>query len=289
MLGDRYRVIVQTAWTREPADVLVALHARRSAASVAAFRERSRAPIALVLSGTDLYRDLAAGSREAARSLEIADRLVALQEDALNHLDSAARRKCEVIYQSARPIPHRAPHAGHLACIVVGHLRAEKDPATLIEALRRLPADLRIRVRHVGAPLDPALARAARRLAAADPRYRFLGPLPHGLARAAIARSDVLVHPSIMEGGANVIVEAVTARTPVVASRISGNIGMLGRGYPGYFEVGDPEALAGLLQRCASERAFLATLKAACDRRSALFRPEAETRAVRTLVARLLA
>src|SRR6185369_5110669 len=80
MLRDRYRVIVQTQWRGERADALIALHARRSAESIAAFRDRSANGVAVVLTGTDLYRDLA-GSREAQRSLDLADRLVVLQDD----------------------------------------------------------------------------------------------------------------------------------------------------------------------------------------------------------------
>ena len=288
MLGDRYRIIVQTAWAREPADAMIALHARRSAASVAAFHEGSRAPIAVVLTGTDLYRDLP-GSAEAARSLEIADRLVVLQDDALKHLTPSARRRCEVIYQSATPVRHRSVRRPYLSCIVVGHLRAEKDPQTLIEALAALPPDLPIRVRHLGAPLDRDLERAVREFAARDSRYVFAGALPHGLARAAMAASDLLLHPSAMEGGANVIVEAVTSGTPVIASRVSGNVGMLGRDYPGYFPARDPEALARMLQRACQEPAFRKRLRERCQRRRPLFRPAAEARALRALVASLLA
>ena len=122
-----------------------------------------------------------------------------------------------------------------------------------------------------------------------DPRYRYNGALPHGLARAALASSDLLIHPSLMEGGANAIVEAITAGTPVVASRISGNIGMLGRDYPAYFDVHDAPGLAALLHRCVAETAFLRRLDGACKRRKALFRPTTEAQAVRRLAARLLA
>jgi putative glycosyltransferase (TIGR04348 family) len=288
MLGGRYRVIVQTAWTREPADVLVALHARRSAASVERFHEETGRPIAVVLTGTDLYRDLAMGG-ETARSLDLASRIAVLQDDAPRLLPAAWRRKSDVIFQSAPALRHRRFGDGILRCAIVGHLREEKDPLTVMRAIDCLPPHVDIRVRHLGGALDLRLARAARAFARREPRYRYAGALPHGLTRAAIAASDLLIHPSLMEGGANVIVEAVTAGTPVVASRISGNMGMLGRRYPGYFEVGDAEGLAKLLARCAAQRRFLATLKAACDGRKALFRPAAETRAVRALVARLLA
>lgn len=289
MLRERYRIIVQTAWDGTGADAMIALHARRSAESVRRFRASARdRPIALVLTGTDLYRDLAAGG-ETAHSLDLADRLVVLQDHALGFLGPAWRRKCEVIFQSARFLRHRAARGGPLRCVAVGHLREEKDPATLLQAVERLPPGLAIRVRHIGAPLDERLGEAARSLAARDRRYRYLGALPHGLARSALAASDLLIHCSIMEGGANVIAEAVTAGTPVIASRISGNLGMLGTDYPGYFEARDADGLARLLRRAATEPAFLRALRTACNRRKPLFHPAAETRAVRRLVERLLA
>jgi len=288
ILRDRYRIIVQTGWSGEHADAMLALHARRSAAAIAAFHEKSGRPIALVLTGTDLYRDLAKGA-ETARSLDLAESLVVLQEEAPRLREPRWRAKCRVIFQSAPPIRHRRGKGGGVRCVVVGHLREEKDPLTVIGALDRLPRDVAVRIRHIGAPLDEKLARAARAYARKDDRYSYTGALPHGLARAALASSDLLIHPSLMEGGANVIVEAITAGTPVVASRISGNIGMLGRDYPGYFDVGDAAGLATLLRRCASERSFLARLKRHGDRRKPLFRPQAEARAVRALVADLLA
>jgi putative glycosyltransferase (TIGR04348 family) len=287
MLRDRYRVIVQTGWSGERADAMVALHAHRSAEAIAAFHEQARRPVGVVLSGTDLYRDLAR-ERDTIRSLDIATRIVALQEDAPRLLAPRWRAKCQVIFQSAPRIRHRRGAPGILRCAVVGHLRGEKDPLTIIRALDRVPKDVPVRVRHIGNPLDKKLARACEAFALRDPRYRFSGALPHGLARAALASADLLLHPSIMEGGANVIVEAVTAGTPVLASRISGNIGMLGRAYPGYFEAGDAAALARLLVRCASEPAFVSRLARECDRRRPLFRPESERQGIRAFVASLL-
>lgn len=288
MLRGRYRVIVQTTYRGEPARALIALHARRSAASVSAFREaHPDLGIAVVLTGTDLYRDLPA-SAEAKRSLAIADRIVTLQDDAPRMLPASLRRKCEVIFQSARPLRKAAKPRGRLDCVVVGHLREEKDPETLFRALSEIPAQLPLRVRHIGAALDERLARGARRLAQSDPRYRWIGPLPHGLARQALRRAHVLVHPSRMEGGANVIVEAVASGTPVIASRMSGNVGMLGRNYSGYFPVGDASALAAALVEACEDPGYLAALRAQCDRRKALFVPAGEAAAIRRLVAGLL-
>ena len=288
MLRDRYKVIVQSEWRGRRADALVALHARRSAASIEAFARETPGRLAVVLTGTDLYRDLPE-SREAHRSIELADRLVVLQDDALRFVPAQARAKAMVIFQSATAIARRAKPRGRLDCVAVGHLRAEKDPRTLFQAWSQLDRAKPIFMRHIGAPLDEALGREARELARVDKRYRFAGALPHGLARAAIARAHLLIHPSVAEGGANVIVEAVTAGTPVIASRISGNVGMLGAEYPGYFDVGDASGLARRLVQALEEPAYLRSLAAACRLRRALFSPARERRAVRGLVAGVLA
>lgn len=289
MLRDRYRVIVQTQWDGEPADLMVALHAKRSAPSIEACRTRlPAAPLVAVLTGTDLYRDLPSGP-EVGRSLDLADRIVVLQDDALRLLESRWRRKAQVVFQSARALPRRSKAKGRLHCLAVGHLRAEKDPATLYAAVARIPSGLPITLRHIGAPLDAALAQAARDLERRDPRYRYSGALPHGTVRSSLAAAHLLIHPSTMEGGANVIVEAVTAGIPVLASRVSGNVGMLGKDYPGYFAVGDAAALAECLVRALKDPAYLRALDAACARRKALFSPAAERRLIREIVAGLLA
>lgn len=287
MLRDRYKVIVQSEWRGERAEAMVALHARRSAASIESFRKSAAGQVAVVLTGTDLYRDLP-GSAEAARSLELADRLVVLQDDALRVLSPAARDKATVIFQSATPVPRRQRPTDKLSCVAVGHLREEKDPRTLFRAWSRVPSDAKITMRHIGAPLDAALAAEARALAARDPRYRYSGALSHGLTRAAIARAHVLVHPSIAEGGANVIAEAVATGTAVIASRISGNVGMLGADYPGYFEAGDDAALALCLALALEKPAYLRGLQSACAKRRALLAPTREKRAIRDLVAALM-
>jgi len=289
MLRDRFQVIVQTRWDGTPADAMIALHARRSADSIARFRAGSSGGrLAVVLTGTDLYRDLPA-SPEAARSLDAADRIVVLQDDAPRLLAVRWRRKTDVIFQSARALKARGKAKNRLNCVVVGHLRPEKDPATLFRALERIPPDLPIRFRHIGAPLDAALGEAARELARRDARYRYAGAVPHGRTRAAIAAAHLLVHPSLAEGGANVIVEAVTAGTPVLASRISGNIGMLGDGYPGYFEPGDASDLAARLVQALQDPRYLRALAMGCTSRRKLFAPETEARALRRLARSLLA
>ena len=288
MLRDRLKVIVQSEWDGAHADAMIALHARRSAASIARFHEQvGPERLAVVLTGTDLYQDLPA-SGEAIQSLHCADHIVVLQDEALRSLDAGWRRKARVIFQSARPLRARRKDPGALHCVAVGHLRREKDPLTLFAAMRRVPRDLPVTLRHIGAPLDRGLAGHARKLARADPRYTFSGALPHGLVRVAIQSAHLLVHPSIVEGGANVIAEAVTSGTAVLASRIAGNIGLLGRGYPGFFEAGDASGLAACLVQAWEDGRYRLGLDRACAARKAAFAPATEQRALRALVRDLL-
>ncbi|HEY2561030.1 MAG TPA: selenoneine biosynthesis selenosugar synthase SenB [Caldimonas sp.] len=271
------------------ADLLIALHARRSAPEIKRWREhRPEAPLVLVLTGTDLYRDLDLDA-DARHSLECASRIIVLQEAALRRLDAASRAKTVVIVQSASSLRVRRSQRD-AEFVAVGHLRDEKDPATLLRAARLLAQDGDPpTIAHVGAALDERLATAARATMAACPAYRWLGALDHAAARRTIARARALVHPSRMEGGANVVIEAVRSGVPVLASRIDGNVGLLGDDYEGYFRVGDAVALAALMRRFRRDAAFAGRLHAQCAAREPLFLPAVERRAVRSLVAGLLA
>jgi putative glycosyltransferase (TIGR04348 family) len=297
LLAPDYRVIVQgagapvTGGRCDAAVAMLALHAGRSAAAVAAWRNaRPERALLVALTGTDLYRDLPAGNAATAASMAGADRLVVLQEDAPMHVPAPLRPTADVVFQSARslrPWPHKA--ADRLHCVLVAHLRDEKDPSTAFAAWRLLPPTAPISLTVVGAALDPALGAAVNELAAVDRRVRWLGPRPHAWTRQAIRRAHLVLVPSRMEGGANVIAEAVTAATPVVASRVSGNVGMLGGGYAGYFPAGDAAALATVLQRAHGDAAFRARLAAQCARRAPLFDPATERAALLAAVANALA
>lgn len=282
-LEGRAEVSTALSWPGTAADVMIALHARRSADSIARFADAfPDRPLVVVLTGTDLYRDIR-DNREAQRSLELATHLVVLQEQALLELATELHPKTRVILQSARAHARLTPVSTSFDFIAVGHLRSEKDPLTLMAAAERLPAHAGIRILHIGDALDEALGDAARHTMAAAPHYKWLGGLPQPRARRWIARSQALVHPSIMEGGAHVIMEAIRSHVPVLASRVSGNIGMLGRDYEGYFPVGDPSALSALMQRFATDTTFAERLRTQCAARARLFDPRAERRAVRQL------
>jgi putative glycosyltransferase (TIGR04348 family) len=269
-------------WDGRPADVLLALHARRSHAAVVRFTARfPDRPLVLMLTGTDVYRDIQFDA-DAQESLRLAQRLVVLQKRAVDELPQASHEKTRVIYQSAPTLKQAKRPARSFDVCVASHLRDEKDPFRAAYATQRLPAASRVRVFHVGGPLQEGMETQARALE--SPRWRWLGALPHGATRRRIAACHVLVISSRMEGGANVICEAVAAGTPVLASNIAGNVGMLGADYAGYFPLGDEAALADLLWRAESEPSFLERLQSQCAARAPLFTPAREAAAVQALI-----
>ncbi|MGF1612804.1 MAG: selenoneine biosynthesis selenosugar synthase SenB [Gammaproteobacteria bacterium] len=289
------RIVKQ--WPDGQADrdsVMVALHARRSADAIAAWSARHpERGLAVVLTGTDLYRDLPTDA-STQRSLELAQVLVVLQECAPQSVPDEARAKTRVIFQSTtsrKPLP-KSSH--RLRAIMVGHLREEKSPETLFAAARLLASHPDIRIDHIGEAMDPSLGEAAQATAAAVPNYRWLGGLPHEGVRRRIQRAHLLIHASRMEGGAHVVMEAVASGTPVLASDIDGNVGMLGADYAGYFPWGDADALAALLLRCRDNLRLpgsddlLQTLVAQCRQRASLFDLATERSALQCLVHDLL-
>lgn len=262
---------------------MVALHARRSADSIARFRKTyPKRPLALVLTGTDLYGNLASDAA-AQHSLQCASHIVVLQHEALRSLSPAAQAKARVIVQSAPRISCVEPAACPCDFVAVGHLRSEKDPLTLMLAARHLRGT-GIRIVHIGNALDEALGAAARKTMDECPDYRWLGGLPQPVARQWIACARALVHMSRLEGGANVVIEAVRAQVPVLASRIDGNVGLLGRDYDGYFPAGDASTLAGLMMRTHDDSTFVSHLKAQCVKREVFFDTAAEAMAVQRLL-----
>ncbi len=288
MLTHDYRVALLGRWQGEPADILIALHARRSAASIERWSaERPGAPVVVVLTGTDLYRDIRV-DLTAQRSLELADRLVVLHERAIDDLPLAYRARAVVCFQSTTSRVSLDKTARHLRAVMVGHLRDEKDPRTYFEAARLLGPRRDILLDHIGDALDPSLGREASELQHSAAHYRWLGALSHAQTRDRIQRAHVLVHPSRMEGGAHVVMEAIRSGTPVLASRIPGNVGMLGTDYAGYFEPGDSQGIAALLRRCRDDPAILRSLREQCTARAPLFEPARERGGLRALLDNLL-
>ena len=273
-------------------EVMLALHARKSAPAIAAWHARHGARgLGVALTGTDLYPDITRDAL-AMRSLGQAAALVVLQEQALQALPEPFRHKARVIFQSCAERQTPAKTRRHLRVVMVGHLRDEKNPAMLWRAAQRIAPDAGILIDHIGDALDPALAREAQATTAACPHYRWLQGLSHAATLQRIQRAHLLVHTSRTEGGAIVISEAIRSGTPVLATRIDGNVGLLGSGYEGLIAPDDDQALAARLLQCRQEQlsgqtGLLQRWQAQCGARSPLLAPQAEQDALRAWVAAL--
>lgn len=287
--GMGHRVTVQSDWDGTPGDMMVALHAWRSASSIARFRQQFPGrPLVVALSGTDIYRFQHSHPEETLCSMDMADAMVCLHDLVYRAIPGTYREKLHVIHQSAVPLTRaRRPSVRAFDVCVVGHLREEKDPFRTARAARTMPAQSRLRVVHLGkAPNDDWAAQAHAEMEI-NPRYHWRGEVGAWRVREEFLKTHALVHSSIMEGGANVISEAVVADVPVIASDIDGNVGLLGENYPGYYPVADTETLCTLLQRAETEQDFLQLLKKHGNERKHLFTPERESRQWQTLLENL--
>ena len=296
LLAANYRVRITQGWPDGGAqrdDIMLALHARRSADAIQAWSQAHAGHgLAVVLTGTDLYSDIR-HDQLAQRSLQLAQRLVVLQELGIEALPEPLWAKTRVIYQSATARRRLIKSRQSLRALMVGHLRDVKSPQTLFEAARLLRMRGDIHIDHIGEASEAQWSERALATQLECPNYRWLGTLPHGRVRQRIQRAHLLVHTSAMEGGAHVIMEAVRSGTPVLASRVPGNIGMLGADYLGYFAHGNAAELATCLERCRDDQqrsvmntqpTFLERLRAQCEQRAPLFTAEAERAALLELL-----
>jgi putative glycosyltransferase (TIGR04348 family) len=279
-----YAVVVNESWSGCDAAVLIALHAYRSHSSMMEFHKKyPDRPIILVLTGTDLYRDMSVHG-EVLQSMEIADQLIVLQSSALDSIPSHLRHKAQVIYQSVQVEIAKSMPGPDFQVMVIGHLREEKDPFCIARCLPLVPSDSNIRVQHLGMAMNEQMERAAKSYNENLERYQWIGEVSHLDALQMLAKSDLMVISSRMEGGAHVVSEAIALGIPVIASDIPGNRGLLGGDYLAYFPVGDEAALAGLLYRSETMPDFYKALKTQIDIRKDLISPQREMQSIQELM-----
>ena len=282
-----HQVRVSNHWTGKDTDLLIALHAYRSHASIVQFREKfpSR-PIVLILTGTDLYRDMASHS-EVLKSMEISDAIVILQSAALAMIPKHLQTKTHVIYQSTKPVKRKALLKKSFLISVIGHLRPEKDPFCTAKSLKHLGPESKIKVMHLGKAISPEMKSLAKAYNLELKNYQWLDELSHSETLQQLSRSHLMVISSLMEGGAHVVTEAIAIGVPVIASDIPGNRGLLGDDYPGYYPVGDEKALAKILQKTESDAAFYQSLEKHIHKRREYVQPEFELKSIKAVLDRL--
>lgn len=259
-----HRVQVESSYTARNWDALVALHAYKSQNFISEFsRNHPDARLIVALTGTDLYRDLKE-KPETEKSLELADNLIVLQNLARREIPPEYRDKIRVVHQSVQEVPENgsrlASTPSEFVALTVAHLRDVKDPLRLAHAVEELPEDSGIKAYHLGAVLEDEYHDKLERFKSFE-RFEYRGQKPRETILAFMKGADVLVVPSRLEGGANVVSEAIAVGTPVLASEVPGNRGLLGKDYPGYFPVGNTEALRKLLLECERDDGLLERLR----------------------------
>lgn len=288
-------VVIHTGYSDEPADLVIALHAWRSSEATACFRNRHpNMPLVVVLTGTDIYDHQYRYPTETISSMALADCLVGLHHRVVRDIPERFAAKLVTVLQSAEQpiegaIEGEADVDSGFGVCVIGHLRDEKDPLRAALAARRLPEASAIHIINAGKAHTPEWAACALDEQATNPRFQWLGEVDKPAIQQLMRHCRAMVISSIMEGGANVVSEACRAGLPVIASDISGNIGLLGDDYPGYFRVGDEADLAAVLLRAEKSADFLGDLTARVTELARYFTPEAEQAALLAAIERAIA
>ncbi|MBU3629366.1 selenoneine biosynthesis selenosugar synthase SenB [Polynucleobacter sp. AP-Reno-20A-A9] len=283
-----YQSTVTEQWTGKSCDILIALHGLRSYDSIYRFKKAyPNHPVVLIMTGTDIYRDLK-NSSKVTKSMEMADAIVVLQPDAIQSLPKKFHHKIQVIYQSVKGITRKAPLKRHFLASIIGHLRVEKDPFCAAHSLSLLPSNSKIQLVQLGKAMSPDFKKQAISIEKNVVRYRWLGQLSHSQTLKWLSRSHVMIISSIMEGGAHVVSEAIAIGVPVIASDIPGNRGLLGDTYPAYYPAGDKVALSNLLTKAETNSVFYQKLCKAIAGRQKITRPELEQKSIQKLMQTLL-
>ncbi len=284
-----HSVEISVTYKNQNADMMLALHAWRSADAIQQFSEKfPQRPLIVAITGTDAYRFIHSHPEPTLQSIRLAHQLVGLHDLISNTLPEDQRYKMNVIHQSAEPISTRNPYKRYFHVSVLGHLRDEKDPLRPALAVRNLPASSRIKLHHYGKACSPEWAVKAQAEMQINERYHWHDEIAHYKIRQLYQRTNLLVLPSRMEGGANVISEAIVAGVPVIASNIEGSIGLLGQDYAGYYPVEDEQALADILHRVESDKTFYQLLEQACIARQNMFTPQSELNGWRKLLNKIV-
>lgn len=283
-----HQVRISNLWTGKDTDLLIALHAYRSHTSILQFRKKyPNRPIILIMTGTDLYRDMASHP-EVLKSMKLADAIIILQSAALALIPKDLHKKTHLIYQSSKSVKRKSLLKTRFLISVIGHLRSEKDPFCTAKSLKFLSPDSKIKVIHMGKAMSPEMSRLANQYSQTLKNYQWQGELSHSDTLAQLSRSHLMVISSLMEGGAHVVAEAISIGVPVIASDIPGNRGLLGDDYPGYYAVGDEKALALILEKTESDPSFYRLLEKHIQKRKTYVQPKFEMNSIKTILNHLI-
>lgn len=160
--------------------------------------------------------------------------------------------------------------------LFLGRLRLRKGVEVLLEALSEVPGRLGPRLLVAGDGENRGRLEARSRELGVSKRVRFLGRQGSAEVRALLSRARALVVPSLYEGMPLVVLEAMEAGVPVIASRVSGMPEVVVHGSTGWLvPPEDPPALAAaLIEVLSHPDAAAAAGEAGRQRLDRLYRPE---------------
>ncbi len=207
--------------------------------------------------------------RRKDEELELADRVIVPSSYVQSTLPaSVAAARVQVIpygapVVAAGQLPRRMERGGKLRVLYVGTLSQGKGLSYLLEAIRKVDRAVEFTMigTRVGSckPLDEALQ-----------RYRWMSSVPHDAVLDAMSRHDVLAFPTLSEGLALVILEAMSRGMTVVTTPNSGGMGIVRDGIEGFIvPIRSSEALAEKLEVLAGDRDLLEAMRQAALRRAA--------------------
>jgi teichuronic acid biosynthesis glycosyltransferase TuaC len=134
--------------------------------------------------------------------------------------------------------------------LTVGNLIPEKQQHLAVEALAHLSGARLVMLGSGGE--GTALRRRAAALGVAD-RLRMAGSIPHALTPNFYAAADAVIHPSAVEGFANVRLEALACGIPLVTTDV-GEAGQLVRSRAsGRIVAADARAIASAVRQLLSD------------------------------------
>lgn len=276
---------------RQRPDVIEAHWATEAAVLAVELKLALAAPLAVRMHGGDLYRspspdlprivghadalcpvsaflaDLLRGERPIPHlpvvpTLAIDESRLHVQHHGLpiDQITAAARPEPEPLpsdaaRSSTRPTHDRA--IDRVTVVSVGRLSPEKRHADILDALAPLCPDRPgLGVTLIGGgPLEADLRQRAARLGIAD-RLTITGPLPFEQVLRRVARCDIYVQASDLEGFGMAPLEAAALGRPVVATRTGAHADIVARDRTGLlYDAGDTAALAAHLARLADDHA----------------------------------
>lgn len=222
------------------------------------------------------------------QELELADAVVVPSQFVRSTLmhQNVTRAQIHVVPFGSPPAltcPAQPEAAGPLRVLYVGSLGQRKGLSYALAGVEALGDAVRLTL--IGRPTSAECPP----LNAALERHRWIPSLPHPQILEQMRRHDVLLLPSLFEGFALVISEALSQGLPVIATPNSGATECVRDGVEGFLvPIRDSQAIAARLQQLGADRELLAAMKLACLQRADELSWARYEEGLRTVVAQTL-